>query len=77
VGTRHAYEYAFADFRHLKPLRISGFLLLQLPLFLLSQLLRLPLSPSGKLLLELALRRLFLGLEGAEFCRLPNRERRE
>lgn len=69
VGSRQL-AYAFAGFPHLKPLRILGLFLLELPLFLFPQFLRLLLSPSGQLLLELALRRLFLGLEGAEFCSL-------
>lgn len=60
----------------LKPLGVPGLFLLELPLLLFPQFLRLFLASSGKLLLELALRRLLLGLEGTEFCRLSYHDSR-
>lgn len=57
-------------FPHLQPLRIPGLFLLELPLLPLPHFLRLFLPSSGQPLLELALGRLFLGLEGAKFGRL-------
>lgn len=55
---------------NLEPLRVSGLFLLELPLLLLPQVLHLLLPPSCQLLLELTLRGLLFGLQGAELCRL-------
>lgn len=55
---------------HLNPHCVPGRFLYKLPLPPFPEVLGLLVPPSGQLLVELALRRLFFGLERAKFCGL-------